>query len=719
MDPVRAATVLANGIGQIGRPSDFMGTPRMATDRLRDPLDAVRFVNTIQRILVEQTRLGIPALFHEETANGLMASEGTVFPIPPALASTWDTDLIEEVFTVTGRQARRRGATIGLSPVLDLMRDPRFGRMEEFFSEDPYLTGQMGIAAVRGLQGRHRPLADDRVFATLKHFIHGTPQGGLNISPADLHQRGLRETYFTPFAAAIRDADPAIVMPAYNEEGIPAHASRALLQDTGRKLMGFNGLYMSDYNAVRNLNSDHRIAAGETDAAAIALNAGVDVELPEGSTFKSLPDLVRQGRVSQARIDEAAGRVLALKFEAGLFETPYVDESLLASSVNAPGDRALARQAAEKAIILLKNDGVLPLDPGATLRLAVIGPNAEESMFGGYSGSNSQAIGILAGVRAAAGSGIIVEHAEGVRIGEHAGGAFLTPMQPVPAAENDARIAEAVDVASRADVILLVVGDNEDVTREALTITRPTDGQRVRLPGDRHDLGLFGDQDRLVEAMLSTGKPVIALLLNGRPLAVTRLAEAANALIEGWYLGQEGGPAFADVLFGKANPGGKLRVSIPRSVGDLPVYYNRHPSAQANDYIEGPRTPLYSFGHGLSYTRFDISAPRVTPSTIRAGERFRLDIDVQNVGDRAGDEVVQIYIRDDVSSAPRPVLELKAFRRVTLSAGERRTLTFDLGPDDLAFWDIEMNWTVEPGTFTLWAGSSSTELDSVSLTIAS
>ena len=219
--------------------------------------------------------------------------------------------------------------------------------------------------------------------------------------------------------------------------------------------------------------------------------------------------------------------------------------------------------------------------------------------------------------------------------------------------------------------------------------------------------------------MLSTGKPVIALLLNGRPLAVTRLAEAANALIEGWYLGQEGGPAFADVLFGKANPGGKLTVSIPRAVGDLPVYYNRHPSAQVNDYIEGPRTPLYSFGHGLSYTRFETSAPRVRPSTIRAGERFHLDVDVQNVGDRMGDEVVQIYIRDDVSSAPRPVLELKAFQRVTLAAGERRTLTFDLGPDDLAFWDIDMNWTVEPGTFTLWAGSSSTALNSVALTIAS
>lgn len=717
--PEKARQALAGGIGQIGRPSDFMGTPRMASDRFREPVDGARFVNAVQRLLVEETRLGIPALFHEETAHGLMARDATVFPIPPALASTWDVELVEQVFTVSARQARGRGATIGLSPVLDLMREPRFGRTEEFFGEDPYLAGQMSVAAVRGLQGRSRPLADDRVFATLKHFIHGSPQGGLNLSPADLNQRTLRETYFVPFAETIRVADPAIVMPSYNEvEGVPAHASKALLEGAGRDLMGFKGLYMSDYNAVRNLIDHHHVAADAAGAAAIAINAGVDVELPEGTTFTRLPELVRQGQVSEARIDEAVGRVLALKFEAGLFEHPYVDEARAARSVDTPADAALARKAAEKALILLRNDGVLPLDPSKTMKLAVIGPNAEAPMFGGYSGANERATGILAGVRAAAGPGVVVGYAEGVRITEHREhGDFLSPMRPVPPADNEARIREAEALARGSDVILLVLGDNEDVTREALTVTRPTDGRRVTMAGDRNDLGLYGDQDRLVEAMLATGKPVIALILAGRPLAVTRLADKASALIYGWYLGQEAGPAFADVLFGRASPGGKLTVSIPRAAGDLPIYYNRHPSAEANAYLSGPRTPLYPFGFGLGYTRFELSEPRLAQAEIAAGGSVGVEVDVTNAGDRAGDEVVQLYLRDEVSSAPRPVKELKGFQRVSLAPGERRTVRFDLRPDDLAFWNIDMEWKVEPGTFLISTGASSAELKSVRLTV--
>ena len=710
--PDKAAKAFANGIGQIARPADTMGTPRFATARFRDPQDAALIANEMQRFLVEHTRLGIPALFHEETAHGLQASGATIFPIPPALASTWDPALVEEVFTVTAREARLRGATIGLSPVLDLMREPRFGRMEEFFSEDPYLTGQIGVAAVRGLQGRSRPLGKDRIFATLKHFIHGSPEAGLNIAPANMSERDLRENYLVPFAQVVKDADPAVIMPSYNEvEGVPSHASVDLLQKTGRGLLGFKGVYMSDYGGIENLVTHHHVAANNADAAVLGLNAGVDVEMPEGAAYVNLPALVKQGRVSEAQIDAAVARILALKFEAGLFENPYVDPAKVLRGTNTAADVALARKAAQKALILLKNDGVLPLDPGAKLKLAVIGPNAAAPVFGGYSGENAKAVGILAGIKAAAGPDFAITHADGAWITQPdpKGRPGHNHYIPVPAAENTARIGEAVAVAQAADIVLLVIGDRPEVTREAVMFDQP---------GDRDSLGLFGDQDKLVEAMLATGKPVIALLLNGRPLAVPHLADKANALLEGWYLGQEGGNAFADVLFGKVNPGGKLTVSIPRSVGDLPIFYNRHPSAHVNQYVEGRHTPLFPFGFGLSYTRFDLSEPRLAKATIGAGESFTVEVDVTNTGQRQGDEVVQLYIRDDVSSVPRPVLELKAFQRITLKPGEKRTVRFDLSPDALAFWTIDMRRAVEPGSFTISAGNSSAALKSVKLNVS-
>lgn len=709
--PDKATKPFANGIGQIARPADTMGTSHFAMTRFRDPEDAATIANEMQRFLVENTRLGIPALFHEETAHGLQASGATIFPIPPALASTWDPALVEEVFTVTAREARSRGATIGLSPVLDLMRDPRFGRVEEFFSEDPYLAGQIGVAAVRGLQGRARPLGKDRIFATLKHFIHGSPEAGLNIAPANMTERDLRENYLVPFAQVVKDADPAAIMPSYNEVGgVPAHANVDLLQKTGRGLIGFKGVYMSDYGGIENLVTHHHMAANPTEAAVLALNAGVDVEMPEGATYVNLPALVKQGRVSEAQIDAAVARILALKFEAGLFENPYVDPARVLRRTNTTADVALARKAAQRALILLNNDGVLPLDPAAKLKLAIIGPNAAEPVLGGYSGENAKAIGILAGIKAAAGPDIAISHADGVWITQPdaKGRPGHSHYIPVPAAENAARLAEAVAVAQKSDVILLVIGDRPEVTREAVMFDQP---------GDRDSLGLFGDQDKLVDAMLATGKPVIALLLNGRPLAVPHLAEKANALLEGWYPGQEGGNAFADVLFGKVNPGGKLAVSIPRTVGDLPIFYNRHPSAQVNQYVEGRHTPLFPFGFGLSYTSFDLSAPRLAKAAIGAGEGFTVEVDVTNTGKRPGDEVVQLYIRDDVSSVPRPVLELKAFRRITLVPGETRTVRFELSSEALAFWTIDMHWAMEPGSFTISVGNSSAALKSTKLVV--
>lgn len=708
----KATQALAHGIGQIARPSDIRGFAAWETTPFRSIADTVSLVNAIQKFLVERTRLGIPALFHEEFAHGLLAGDATIFPIPPALASSWDPELVEQVFTVAAREGRARGATIALTPVVDLMREPRFGRSEEFFGEDPYLVAQMGIAAVRGLQGRARPLGRDRVFATLKHFVHGTPQGGLNISPADMSERTLRENYLVPFASIIKAADPAIIMPSYNEvAGVPAHANVELLQNSGRQRLGFRGVYLSDYEGVGNLKDQHHVAETVDDAVVLAMRAGVAADLPEGASFARIPALVRSGRLPEAQVDAAVAQILALKFEAGLFENPYLDARRAERATNTPADVALARKAAERALVLLKNDGVLPIEPKGPLKLAVIGPNAVEPLFGGYSGGNAGAVGILEGVRAHAPAGVTVEHADGVWItppdstGRHRS---YSPIPPVPAEENRARIAQAVELARRSDVVLLVVGDVPALTRE---------GVALELPGDRNSLGLWGQQDELIDAIAVTGKPIVALLLNGRPLAVANLAAKANALLEGWYLGQEGGNAFARVLFGAVNPGGKLTVSFPRSVGDLPVFYNRHPSADTNVYLEGKRTPLFPFGHGLSYTSFDIGAPRLARTETGPGETVEIEVEVANTGRRRGDAVVQLYIRDEVSSVPRPILELKRFERVTLEPGERRTVGFQLQPDDLAFWDAEMRWMVEPGFFTLSAGASSADLKSTRLQV--
>ncbi|NYD89158.1 beta-glucosidase [Sphingomonas melonis] len=711
--PEKAAVEMPHGIGQIGRPSDTAGTPRFTASAFREPADAIRFINDAQRYAIERTRLGIPLLFHEEAAHGLAVKGATSFPIPPALGSTWDPALMEHVFTYVSRQARARGATVVLAPVLDLLRDPRWGRSEEFYGEDPYLVGQFGTAAVRGLQGPTRPIAADRVFATLKHFIHGTPLNGVNIGPSDMSERMLRASFLPPFAKAIREGHAAIIMPSYNEVGgVPSHANEHLLQEIGRKLLGFEGAYFSDYGGVEEISGLHHMGRDKDDAAVLAMRAGVDANLPEGDAYRNLPALVQAGRIPIEAVDAAVGRILALKFEAGLFEHPYVDERRAARVLADPAGPALARAVAQRAIVLLKNDGVLPLDPNRAMKLAVIGPNSVDAHLGGYAGLPDRAVGVLEGIKAATGGRITIEQADGTWITQRDDrGRPLAGQQVhrVPEGGNDARIGEAAALAARSDVVLLVVGDNEEVTRETTS---------AFAPGDRNSISLFGDQDKLVDAVLAAGKPVVALLLNGRPLAVTKLADKANALLEGWYLGEQGGNAVADVLFGKINPGGKLTVSMPRTVGDFPVYYDRQPSSFKNPYIEGKIEPLFPFGYGLSYTTFEVSAPRLAASSIAVGETARVEVDVANTGRIAGDEVVQLYIRDDVSSVPRPVLELRGFQRVGLKPGERKTVAFELAPDDLAFWDIAMRFVVEPGTFTISAGSSSASLKSISLTVA-
>ena len=715
---VAARAALPHGVGQVGRPGDRMGSTAPkgpivagadASVVNRGPREAAEWARDAQRWARRDTRLGIPLLLHEEALHGLVGREATSFPQAIALASTWDPPLIEQCFAAAAREMRARGVNLALAPVVDVARDPRWGRIEETFGEDPHLVAEMGLAAVRGLQGTTLPLAPDKVFATLKHMAgHGSPENGTNVGPAILSERLLREVVLHPFERIVRELPVRAIMPSYNEiDGVPSHANRRLLTDILRGEWGYKGATVSDYFGVRQLAERHKVAQDLNAAAALALSAGVDVELPDPIAYRALPELVRSGVIPAATLDQAVARVLAMKIEGGLFDAAEVDPVAADRATATRADIALARRAAARAMVLLKNDGVLPLDPARTERLLVVGTHARDTPIGGYSDVPRRVVSVLDGLRAAADGRFTVDYAEGVRLTRERIWE-QDAVNPVPPEENAPLIAEAVEAAARADIVVVVLGENEQLSREAWAESHL---------GDRDDLTLFGQQEELARALFATGKPLVVLLLNGRPLAVNLLAERASALIEGWYLGQETGHAVADVLLGRVSPGGKLPVTIPRSVGQLPVFYNRKPSARRG-YLFGETKPLFPFGFGLSYTRFSLSPPRLSRPRIGAHDAVQVEVDVRNIGARAGDEVVQLYIRDDVSSVTRPLLELKAFKRVTLQPGEARTVRFDIGPRDLQMWDAAMKRVVEPGSFTISTGSSSVELQSTSLTVA-
>ena len=714
--PELASKNFPNGIGGFARPSDYRGVTQSngaagaAGETVnRDARQTAEFVNAAQHWAVEHTRLGIPILMHEESLHGYVARGATSFPQAIALASTWDPGLVSRVFSVAAREARARGATLVLAPVVDVARDPRWGRIEETYGEDPYLVTQMGLAAVRGFQGPTLPLPADKVFVTLKHFTgHGWPEGGTNVGPAHLGERELREVFFPPFEAAVRTYPIRPVMASYNEiDGIPSHANSWLLNHVLRGEWGYQGAVVSDYYGIRELVTRHHLYDNITDAAERAIKSGVDVETPDPEAYVHLPELVRDGRVPMALVDQAVRRVLRLKFEAGLFENPYPDPATAQAKTATPDAIALAREAADKAIVLLKNDhGLLPLDPRRIHRIAVLGTHARDTPIGGYSDVPGHVVSVLEGLQEAGRGKFAVDYSEGVRLTQTRCWS-CDEVKLVPAAVNRKLIAAAVRTAKTADVVVMVLGGNEQTSREAWAETHL---------GDRSSLDLVGQQEDLAKAIFALHKPTIVILLNGRPLSVNYLAQNAPALLEGWYLGQETGHAVADVLFGSVNPGGKLPVTIPRSVGQLPVFYDHKPTARRG-YLFGTTQPLYPFGFGLSYTSFSISAPRVLTPTIAANQPARIAVDVANTGSRAGDEVVQLYIHDDEASVTRPVIELKRFERVTLQPGERRTITFELTPDDLALWNPEMKKVVEPGTFTIYAGPNSADLKSAKLTV--
>src|SRR5712691_8333674 len=703
----KAAEVLGNGIGQIARPSELRDRPKRI---VLGPRENAAFVNAVQKWLVENTRLGIPALTHEEALHGLAAPKGTNFPVPLAVTSSWDPELVENVMSVAALEARARGTHEVLSPVIDLARDPRWGRTEETYGEDPYLVSRMGVAAIRGYQGTSPVLAKDKVFATAKHFaVHGPHEGGINTAPGNVSERIVRDQYLFPFEAAVTEAGVMAVMPSYNEiDGLPSHKNRWLIDRVLRQEWGFRGMVVSDYFAIEQLASRHGVASDLADAARQALAAGVDIELPDPQAYEKLVDLVRSGRVSEAALDRSVARLLRAKFLAGLFENPYVDPERAEEVSNTPAHQALALDAARRSIILLKNDGgVLPLDRRKTKTIAVVGPNAKGVRLGGYSSDPGRGVDILEGIRDKAGAGVRVLYAEGVRITEHEPNWTADNVVFGDPALNRRRIAEAAAAARQADVAVVVIGTNESTSREAWS-----DGHL----GDVADLHLTSQQDDLVDAVRATCKPVVVVLINGRPLAVARIAETVPAILEGFYLGQEGGTAVAEVRFGDINPGGKLPISVLRDVGQLPVYYDRKPTS-FRPYLDMPREPLFPFGHGLSYTSFKLDNVKVDPPKIGPAGRASVTVDVTNTGGRAGDEVVQLYVHDRVASVTRPVKELRGFERVSLAPGEKKTVRFILGPEALRFTGENMARIVEPGLFDVMLGTSSTGQTMASLEV--
>lgn len=661
------------------------------------PTLAAKAGNALQRYVIENTRLGIPLFLAEEAPHGHMAIGTTVFPVGLGMAATWSPALAERVGKVIAREVRLQGGHISYGPVLDISRDPRWSRVEESYGEDPVLTGGMGAAVVRGLGGGNlsSPYA---TLATLKHFIaYGTTEGGQNGNPSIAGERDLLQTFFPPFKQAV-DAGALSVMTSYNSlDGVPSSASGHLYNDILRKQWGFRGFVVSDLYSINGIWETHHVAETLQDAGVMALCAGVDEDL--GSTaYAPLVDAVKQGKVAEAVVDTACARILRMKFEMGLFEHPYVDVKA-AAAVGCAENAAVALDAARQSITLLKNkDNVLPL--GRNLRVAVVGPNADNvyNMLGDYTApqADGKVKTVLAGIKAKLCANQ-VEYVKGCAVRD----------------TNNTDIPAAVEAARRADVVVAVVGGSS--ARDFKTNYKATGAAETDINSisdmdcgegyDRATLSLLGRQMQLLKALRHTGKPLVVVYIEGRPLDKTWAAENADALLTAYYPGQEGGTAVADVLFGDYNPAGRLPVSVPVSVGQLPVYYNKR-APKAHNYVEMSAQPLYAFGYGLSYTQFAYS----NLSIAKKGNAYAVSFDVKNVGNRDGEEVAQLYLHDCVASVSQPLMQLKNFARVFIPKGNTQHIEFTLTADDLAIINREMKSVVEPGDFDVMVGGSSDNL---------
>lgn len=700
---------MAYGLGQV---------TRLAGGSSLGPVETAALANQIQRVLIEETRLGIPALIHDECCSGFLANGAISFPQIIGLASTWMPELVESMTRIIRQQMRAVGVHHGLAPVLDVARDPRWGRTEETFGEDPYLTTVMGIAYIRGLQGEDW---SDGVMATGKHFVgYSASEGGLNWAPAHITPRELREVYLAPFEAAVRTARLASIMPAYHEiDGEPCSCSRRLMTEILRDEWGFDGLVVSDYMAVDQLRTYHRLARDKAHAARLALEAGMDLELPSVDAYgPALVEAIYAGDIPLEWVDRSVRRILRLKFAFGLFERPYVDLDAVPAVFAAPSQHLLAREIARKSIVLLKNDGdLLPLSKTISA-IAVIGPNASSTrnLLGDYSypahietlitlrrlgfsqhplpesmrmiDTDASMVSVVEAIRRVVSPETHVYYARGCDINSNSTEGFD----------------EAIAAARKAEVAVVVVGDKAGLTPEC-TSGEFRDSAHLTLPGV---------QQELVEAILATGTPVVLVLVNGRPYAILHLVEASRAVVEAWLPGAEGASALAEVLFGDVNPGGKLPITFPRHVGQVPLFYAHRPSG-ARSFFYGPymdesNEPLFPFGFGLSYTRFAFEHLVVTPENVPTDGEVQVSVEVVNTGTRAGEEVVQLYTRTEGASVTRPVKELRGFQRVNLAPGERKRVTFTVPVELFVWYDAAMQRVVEPVVIRVMVGNSSAHL---------
>jgi beta-glucosidase len=708
--PRHAAERMPDGTGQVTRIGSSTG--------LR-PTESAAFTNAIQRWLALETRLGIPAVVHEESTGGFMARDADQLPHGIALAATWDPELVEQGGDLIRRQMLAVGARQTLAPVLDVARDPRWGRVEETYGEDPYLASRIGVAYVRGVQGAR---LSGGVVATGKHFLgYGASEGGHNHKPAHIGPRELREVYARPFLAAIQEAGLASIMNAYNEvDGLPCGGSKEILETLLRDELGFTGTVVADYFTTQLLIGAHRVAGTKAEAGRIALEAGLDVELPATDCYAELVSLVERGAVDVALVDRSVRRVLEQKFALGLFERPYVDVESAARDYQTSESRALARRLAVRSLVLLRNDGpLLPLAPSLR-RIAVVGPAADDERLleGDY---HYPAHLEIIYARHADDGGAVLPRADGVVF---APGPYFPPMV-TPLAGIRAATGAHVVHAKGCDVL----GDEASGIPAAVSAARDAEIAIVCVGGrsglmphctsgefrDAASLALTGLQQRLVDEVVATGTPTVVVLLNGRVLALPEIAARVPAVLEAWLPGEEGGHAIADVLFGRVNPSGRLPVTMPRDVGQVPIYHSRKWKLTAQgifptDYTDLPAGPLYPFGHGLSYTRFEYADLAITPASASPDVEREIACTVRNAGERAGEEVVQLYVQDRVASVTRPVRQLAGFARVSLDPGTVCRVRFRLHPSQLAFYDRAMRFVVEPGEFRVYVGASSDDV---------
>ena len=705
-DSIKAKDVLKNGLGELARLNENAGPNSYGYH----PKQAAELYNKIQHYFIDKTRLGIPIMVHEESLHGQQTQDATNFPVPIALASSWNENLMTDIYTRVAEEVRARGGQHVLAPVVDVTRDPRWGRTEETMGEDPYLISRLAIAQIKAYQGDAVYLGKNKVATTLKHFgIHGQSEGGNNVAPSNIDERTAREVFFKPFKAAVQEAKAMNVMATYNELfGIPATMNGHLLTEILRKEWGFNGLIVSDYFAIRDISTLHKVTPSVDEAGFLAFKAGINLETPDPDGFVNLKKYIQSGKLTMKELNETVTRILIAKFRLRLFDDPYIDADKAETIVGSEANRAVAYKAATEGMVLLKNDkNFLPLDKNKVKTIALIGPNAAKCLLGGYSSKPRTCISPLDAVKDKYGKDIKVLYAEGVQLTDK-NDWFADKIKLADNGDQKAKIAAAVEIAKQADVVVLFVGGNESMNRE---------GWADNHLGDMTTLDLLNGQNELITEIVATGKPVCAFVNSGPPMSIGNLVQAVPAIMQCWYLGQEGGYAIADALFGAINPSGKLPISFPRTAGNIPVYYNYKPSARRGYNLGYEVSPLFPFGYGLSYTTFAYSNLHLSAPVMKKNGTVTVMMDVKNTGNLEGAEVAQMYIRDDFSSVPRPIKELKGFKKIWLKPGETQTISFTINPESLSFYNVNMKWIVEPGDFTIMVGTSSDKTSNIKLKV--